>query len=75
MLRYRAQANTRGSRLKIHLWSVKDMQTQQLDKNIFIGDRAKNKYLKYIVCAIYWKFGCNVGLQTSEERGRWQTFK
>jgi len=44
-----------------------------------MDDKAMKKYLKHAICAIYSKFGCIMGLQMNEGRGRcklcWKTCK
>lgn len=72
MIRDGAQAGTGDSAaVTAHPPSLKEMQTRSWIKPVLGGNKKKkNKYLTYVKHTTYSKLGCNVDLQTNEDRAR-----
>jgi len=52
-----------------HQKADKHMQPLELGKiNLRVAKRAINRYSTYLNHTIYWKLGCDMDLQTKEER-------
>lgn len=72
MIRDGAQAGT-GDPMAVtaHSPSLKEMQIRSSVKPVLEGKK-KTKYLTYVKHTTYSKLGCNMDLQTNEERGRYK---